>query len=217
MTTSRRDKTVMQIDSIIFDLDGTLWDSVDEVVLTWNRVLARYPGLRAPINRVEQESLMGLQMDEIARRLFPAEPSERQTELMEECVHEENRYLYQHGGRLYPDVECTLAELHAHYLLYIVSNCQSGYIESFLHAHRLSGYFDGFLCFGDTGLSKGENIKKIIDDRHLTRPVYIGDTMGDQKSADFAGIPFIYASYGFGKSDHYTGILQRFSDLAEWI
>ena len=207
----------MQIDSIIFDLDGTLWDSVDEVILTWNRVLARYPGLRGPIDRAEQESLMGLQMDEIARRLFPSEAPERQAALMEECVQEENRYVYLHGGRLYPDVERTLTALHVRYPLYIISNCQSGYIESFLHAHNLSGCFDGFLCFGDTGLSKGENIRKLIADKRLLHPVYIGDTLGDQESADFAGIPFIFASYGFGKPDHYAGIIRRFSDLAQWV
>ena len=157
----------MQYDSILFDLDGTLWDSVDEIVSIWNAVIARYPGLRPPITRQEQESVMGLQMDEISRRLFPKEAPERQASLLEECIQAENRYLYDHGATLYPAVPEVLRQLKRRYRLYIVSNCQSGYIEAFLHAHGLEDTFDGFLCFGDTGRGKAENIAEAVSYTHL--------------------------------------------------
>mgnify|MGYP002626179227 CR=1 FL=1 len=203
----------MKTDGILFDLDGTLWDSVPEILLTWNRVIAGIPGLRAPIDRREQESVMGLQMDEIARRLFPGQPSDRQTELMEACVQEENKYLYQHGGTLYPGVRETLTVLHKKFPLYIVSNCQSGYIEAFLHAHRLEDAFDGFTCYGDTMRSKGENMRALADQYGLRAPVYVGDTQGDLDAAEFAKIPFVYAAYGFGHPVHWDEIINQFSDL----
>ena len=199
----------MQIDSIIFDLDGTLWDSVDEVILTWNRVLARYPGLREPIDRAEQESLMGLQMDEIARRLFPSEAPERQAALMEECVQEENRYLYLHGGRLYPDVERTLTALHVRYPLYIISNCQSGYIEIMMKHLDLNDYVTDKICHGDNGLSKAENIKLMNRKHGLKRSVYVGDTIMDANACIEANEPFIFASYGFGHVDDYDFIIDE--------
>lgn len=207
----------MPFDSILFDLDGTLWDSVDEIVATWNTVIKRYPGLRAPITRVEQESVMGLQMDEIAKKLFPTEPPARQMALMEECIQEENQYLEEHGGTLYPDVVAILEYLHRRYKLFIVSNCQCGYIEAFLKAHRLADHFDGFLCYGETKKSKGENIKQVIVQFGLTHPVYVGDTIGDQKSAQYAGIPFIYASYGFGRVDNFDTKIDSFHELRSVI
>lgn len=205
----------MNVDSIIFDLDGTLWDSVDEVVMTWNRVLARHPGLRCPITKSEQESLMGLQMDEIARRLFVNQPSDVQTALMDECIQEENHYLLQNGARLYPGVMETLTVLKQNFRLFIVSNCQSGYIEAFLSAHKLKHLFDGFLCFGDTGTSKGENIKTIIQRNHLQHPIYVGDTQGDLNAAKFAGIPFIYAAYGFGSVERCNRSISAFGELPD--
>lgn len=203
----------MKIDSILFDLDGTLWDAVDAIVATWNTVLARHPGLREPITRGEQEAVMGLQMDEIASRLFPNEPPARQMALMEECVIEENKYLYAHGGTLYPGVVETLEQLHQKYPLYIVSNCQSGYIETFLHAHNLEPHFDGFICYGDTKLSKGENNRLLIQRYDLKHPIYVGDTAGDQKSAKDAEIPFVYAAYGFGHPDIYDAKISSFAEL----
>ena len=203
----------MKTDAILFDLDGTLWDSVPEVLMTWNQLISRYPGLRAPITRDEQQSLMGLQMDEIARRVFPKESSARQAALMEECVLEENNYLYNHGARLYPDVPETLKSLYRHYPLLIVSNCQSGYIEAFLHAHQLERYFTDYISFGDTGQSKGENLKTICRKHAFLNPVYVGDTQGDQDAADFAEIPFIYAAYGFGGSSRYYAKIDQFADL----
>lgn len=156
---------------------------------------------------------MGLQMDEIARKLFPKEPPARQTALLEECVLEEQKYLYDHGGTLYPGVVETLEQLHKKYPLYIVSNCQSGYIETFLHAHSLESYFDGFACYGDTKLSKGENNRLLIQRYGLQRPVYVGDTAGDQKSALDAGIPFVYAAYGFGQVAEYDAKIESFGAL----
>ena len=36
-----------------------------------------------------------------------------------------------------------------------------------------------------------------MKEKNLKFPVYVGDTRGDQESAIEAGIPFIFAAYGF--------------------
>lgn len=205
----------MHIDSIIFDLDGTLWDSVDEIILTWNLVISRHSGLRLPISRKEQESVMGLQMNEIADRLFPSLPPADRMLLMEECILEENQYLSDHGGKLYPDVQETLEHLGENYRLFIVSNCQSGYIEAFLKAHRLGHIFEGFLCYGDTKKCKGENNRQVVEQYHLQYPVYVGDTLGDQMAAQYAGIPFVFAEYGFGQAENFVASVSSFRALAD--
>ena len=205
----------MHVDSILFDLDGTLWDAVDGILLTWNQVIARHPGVRMPISREEQESVMGLQMDEISRRLFPNISPNQQASLMQECMDEENEYLRKHGGTLYQYVEETLAALHRTLQLYIVSNCQSGYIEAFLSAHALEEYFDGYTCFGDTGMGKDENIKIIANTYQLTNPVYVGDTQGDLEAARHAGIPFLFAEYGFGSVENYDYRIHTFDELIQ--
>lgn len=207
----------MQYDSILFDLDGTLWDSVDEIVSVWNAVIARHPGLRPPITRQEQESVMGLQMDEISRRLFPGETPARQAALMEECILEENQFLYEHGATLYPKVPEVLRTLKTRYRLYIVSNCQSGYIEAFLYAHGLEDAFDGFLCFGDTGRGKGLNITEVVRSNGLRHPVYIGDTLGDAQAAQTAGVPFIFARYGFGHVERFEAAVDSFTELGSLL
>lgn len=205
----------MYADGIIFDLDGTLWDSTPEILTTWQLVLDRHPGLRAPITAEELQGLMGLPMTEIARRLFPKEDAETQMALMNECCQVENEYLAEHGARLYPDLINTLQKLKESHKLFIVSNAQSGYIEAFLTAHKLWELFDDHLAFGDTGNSKGENNLEVIRRNGLKHPVYVGDTQGDLQSAIDAGIPFIFCAYGFGSAAHYDEKIDRFSDLAD--
>ena len=200
-------------DAILFDLDGTLWDSVDEILFAWNRVILSHPGVREPISRAEQESCMGMQMDDLADRIFPGHPPALRHELMQECMQAENRYLWEHGGRLYPELEAVLERLHTSYRLFIVSNCQSGYIEAFLHAHSLAPFFSGYLCFGDTGLSKCENITRIVRDNRLRHPIYVGDTQLDRDAARSASIPFVYAAYGFGTVSDHDGVIATVSDL----
>lgn len=200
-------------DGMIFDLDGTLWDATKAICDTWNIVLSNYPGIREPITIRELKGCMGMLLDDISRKLFPDEGPELQKELITKCCELEVEYLSEYGANLYPMLEETLSVLSEKYKLYIVSNCQSGYIESFFKGHGLKEYFDDYICAGDTGMEKGNNIKLIINRNNLKNSVYVGDTTGDLKSARIAGIPFVYAEYGFGSVNEYEYIIHEFTDL----
>ena len=122
---------------IIFDLDGTLWDSSEGVSKTWSLVLNKYDYERKEVTVEDLHICMGKQLDEIGEILFPNLSSEVRKNLMHECCTLENEYLGEHGGKLYLKVEETLKELSKKYKLFIVSNCQDGYIECFFKAHKL--------------------------------------------------------------------------------
>ncbi|MDE6909581.1 MAG: HAD family hydrolase [Lachnospiraceae bacterium] len=204
------------IEAVIFDLDGTMWDALDGIRMTWNQVVANHPEYRKdPISSEELEGCLGLPMTDIAVKLFPNTTAEQQQKLMDECCALENAYLSEHGGVLYPKLEETLTELKKNYKLFVVSNCQQGYIESFIKAHRLAGCFDDIECWGNNLLPKGENNKLIMKRNGVTKAVYVGDTAGDEESARVAGIPFIFAKYGFGEAKAPDYILEEFSKLPE--
>jgi phosphoglycolate phosphatase len=205
----------MNIDSIIFDLDGTLWDSTDVVLKAWNYILQNNDKAKASITREDMESIMGLQAHQIGTKLFPYLENEDSTKLVKYCCEEEKEFLLKEGGNLYPDLEFVLEKLSEQYSLFIVSNCECGYIETFLEYHKLGKYFKDIECAGNTGMVKGENIKKIIKRNHLDRPVYVGDTQGDCDGAMLADIPFVFASYGFGSVENYDYIIKDLIDVVE--
>lgn len=122
----------MKVESLIFDMDGTLWDSAANVAASWTEVLEKQKDIDRVVTESDIQSVMGLPMDEIAARLFSEVSPARQMEIMDACGDYENEYLRKHGGRLYDGVAETLEKLSGTHRLFIVSNCQSGYIEAFL-------------------------------------------------------------------------------------
>ncbi len=183
---------------ILFDLDGTLWDSAEGVVRAWNFALAQ-------MNRPERTTLdemyrmMGKTTGQIAGVLFPGEEPETGVRILERCMKTENDYLREHGGRLFDGLEDTMRSLKEKgYFLGIVSNCEEGYIEAFLAFHGLEGLFDDTESYGHTGHEKGYNIRLMAKRNRLTEAFYLGDTQGDCDAAGEAGIPFLHAAYGFG-------------------
>ncbi|MCH3986980.1 MAG: HAD family hydrolase [Lachnospiraceae bacterium] len=203
-------------DGILFDLDGTLWDSRDGVLKAWNEVISLHPEVeRGPLTREEILPCFGLPMNEIRDRLLKDAAPEARERVMEAMCAHENEYLLAHGGILFPDLEDTLAYLAARFPLFIVSNCQDGYIQAFLGAHRLGKYFKDTECWGRTHVGKDGSIRILEDRNHLKQAVYIGDTAGDEKSARKAGLPFIFAAYGFGKAAAPDAVIARVSSLKE--
>ena len=73
-------------------------------------------------------------------------------------------------------------------------------------------YVTDIECFGDTLLSKGENIKLVIERNGFENAIYVGDTIGDYNATVFAGIPFVFVKYGFGKVE---GAWKEVDDIRE--
>ena len=204
--------------AIIFDLDGTLWDSRNEVVPIWNLVFSRYPEIPVRITEEDMLRFMGRTIWDIAAELLPELSPEARNRIMRECSVEETRYLRKHGATLFPRLKETLDKLQTlGYPLYIVSNCQDGYIEAFLEAHHLADYFHDFECPGRTGLSKGQNIKLVMERNQLKKVVYIGDTLGDYSATQEANVPFIHASYGFGQVPEAKYRLREIAELPQLL
>lgn len=202
---------------IIFDMDGTLWDSAEGVAKSWTRIVNREYDKTRVITVEDIHGIMGKTIDKIAEALFPELSEEPRLELLDKCCKDENAYLREHGGVLYPALEETLTELKKDYHLYIVSNCQSGYIEAFLDHYGFGHYFEDIECFGNNGLQKGENICRLAERNNLTEAVYVGDIQGDYDATMEAGLPFIHAAYGFGTIAQEVSAIQAFEELPEVV
>jgi len=183
--------------AVIFDLDGTLWDTMERVLPVWNEVFARYPDQAKPLTREDMAGFMGLTLEQIAAKWMPNLALRDGLSILEECSREESAVLRETGGSLYPGVPEILEALTLRYDLFLVSNCQQGYLDAFLDVHGVRRFFRKALC-ADTGRSKAENIRTLLLEYRLPRAVYVGDTPTDKIASITEGIPFIYAAYGFG-------------------
>lgn len=191
---------IMKFENIIFDVDGTLWDTTKTVADSWNHAVETLGYPPAGITGEQLKNEFGKTMDVIAEDLFPHLPLPERDVLMEACCRYEDEFLERLDiPPLYPDIRETIAALSGTHRLFIVSNCQSGYIELFLRKTGLEKYITDIECFGNTKKTKGENIRLVMDRNFPGSTCYVGDTAGDQKAAAQAGIPFIFASYGFGQ------------------
>lgn len=202
---------------IIFDMDGTLWDSSEGVAASWAEIVNKVYDENRVITAEDVQRVMGRTMDRIADALFPDLSKEERLELIKKCCTYENEYLSIHGGTLYPDLEDTLKVLQEDYDLYIVSNCQAGYIEAFLGYYGFGKYFKDIECYGNTGFQKSENIRILVERNHLEQAVYVGDIQGDYDAATAAGLLFIHAAYGFGTIAQEVPKIDTFRDLIEVV
>ena len=201
------------MDGIIFDVDGTIWDATEVVARTWTHYVKEHTQLNTVITAPMLKSLFGQLLPDISRQLFPSLSQEDQLKLIDILCKKEHEALKKEGAPVYENMEEVLKELSGRFPLFIVSNCQCGYIEVMMKGAGMEPYIKDFLCFGQTQTSKDQTILKLMEKNNLTSPVYVGDTQGDADSCKKAGIPFIFAEYGLGdvKEDYPT--IHSFSEL----
>lgn len=204
-------------DSIIFDLDGTIWDSTEKVAMAFNEVLKnKYPEVTDEVTSKKLKGLFGQLLDDIGIKLFKSVTPDKAIKVIHDCCDYECDYLAEHGNDLYQGIEQTIQELYKRYKLFIVSNCQEGYIQCLFKAHpQLEKYFTDFEYPGRSGRDKADNIKMVVERNNLKAPVYVGDTAGDANAAKEAGLPFIHARYGFGQVDEYEAVIDSPMDLID--
>lgn len=194
-------------------MDGTLWDSSENVAKSWDMAIAETDYVRDPLTMEDMQRVMGKTMDKIAEILFPDVSEEKRIELLDLCCQKENDYLREHGGNLYPKLRETMEELKKSFHLYIVSNCQSGYIEAFLDHYQLWDLFEDIECYGNNQQVKSYNIRFLAERNSLDRAAYVGDIQGDYDATKEAGYQFIHAAYGFGTIDEEVPAIKSLSEL----
>lgn len=199
---------------IIFDVDGTLWDTTDVVARAWQRAVDEVGVVCEPITGEILKKEFGKTMNLIADSLFKNATEVEKEKIMDLCCQYEHEDLHNYeGSLLYPNVKETLITLSKDHEVYVVSNCQSGYIELFLEKNGLTSYVTDIECYGNTGMPKGENLKLIMARNELTEAIYVGDTKGDYEATRVAGIPFIFVGYGFGDIDTYEYRVNAIDEL----
>jgi phosphoglycolate phosphatase len=187
-----------EIDSIIFDLDGTLWDASIACSMAWNKSFEQC-GYNIKINRKLIKKISGSPLNIVLTQYFTFINKIDYDKIIKLYKENEPIFMNNIGGKLFPNEMDTLKILSKYKKLFIVSNCLKGYIENFIEKNRLNKIFTGYKSSGETGLEKTENIKIVMEEHKLKLPIYIGDTQWDYEASRNNHILFVYAKYGFGK------------------
>ncbi len=204
-------------DAMIFDVDGTLWDTTQLCADAWNEVIRKNSDLPADVTADQLKGLFGKPMDVIFHTIWPQADEEEREKLARLCEEHENHVLETRSGIPYSAVKKTMARLAEEMPLFIVSNCQSGYIERCMKGLDIESYITDFACFGDNPVSKGQNILEVMHRNGLKNPIYVGDTQSDADACEEAGIRICYAAYGFGEVEAPDTVITSFDELLTMI
>ena len=204
-------------DSLIFDLDGTLWDTCEACAIAWNNVVNRNEIEFRKVSASDVRSVTGKPHAECIKTVFSSLSNEEISILIDETMIEDNVAIKEMGGELYEGVSEGLNTLNEYYDLFIVSNCQSGYIENFLSQNKFENLFKDYLCWGDTNESKPLNTAAVITKNNLQNPVFIGDMEGDYEAARVCELEFYQVTYGFGIPMEGCKTIESFPELVEML
>ena len=208
----------MHFDSLIFDMDGTLWDNVNSYVNAWNTAFQR-TGFDVLVSRGEMLGLMGKEVGKMMDAIVPGTSEDRKTELMY-AVFDAYHELFE-AGQIFPtiylDVLEGLEKLAKKYKILLLSNCEEGGLVKFMKYTGTTHLITDYMEYGQNFKPKSFNLQLLIDRNNLKSTVYIGDTAGDSRQTRMAGIPFAYVSYGFGETDDFDLKFDSFGELTEYF
>ena len=190
------------VDSIGFDLDGTLWDFAAKYAIYFGEAVEGMEGVHQP-TIPEVYAVTGLPAIAYVETLFPElKDADESIKLKIFRRAEKNGCdaILREGGRLYDGLEEMLQTLSSKYKLFIASNCEPTYLNNFLEFYGFRHYFSDIICqdmrIGKT--TKGQNIRTVMQRNGFCSTVFVGDAQSDADAAQEAGVPFIWATYGYG-------------------
>lgn len=207
---------MLKPDSLIFDMDGTLWDNVDTYVISWNNGLQRR-GYHKQVSRDNILGLMGKEARVMLQSILPGATAEEQDHLFDAVIEEYQKLLDDMNPFIYEEVQTGLQQLSERYPLFLLSNCEEGGLVNFMRHTKTTPLFLDYMEHGMNQQPKHHNLRLLMEKHRLKAPVYIGDTDSDSYQSMLAGVPFIFVSYGFGVTDNYTLKFDSFTALKSYF
>jgi phosphoglycolate phosphatase len=203
-------------DSIIFDMDGTLWDAVDTYARSWNDVFGDL-GIDITVPSADLAKMVGWEGKKVIGQIMPDFDEPKRLEIYALVNAKRHELLPAHGGVLYDGVKEGLHLLSQKYPLFILSNCAKGIIRLFIDWAGIDEHITDEIAYGINFMPKHHNIKLLADKHNLKTPLYVGDTSGDGEQSRLAGIPFVFMTYGFGETDDYDLKFDDFTSFTDYF
>lgn len=216
----------MTTPAVVFDLDGTLVDSVPDIAAAVNR-MARRHGL-APFRQAEIAAMVGDGAAALVDRAFAARHQPMAATAVAEFLLE-YRAEPVRGTRSYPHVAAVLAALRADgYRLAVCTNKPEHLARTILEHLNLDAFFAA-IGGGDSFPTRKPDPAHLLNTLRIAggapeQAVMVGDHHNDIQAACGAGMASIFAGWGYGDSGMASGtargtvwrataLARRFEDL----
>lgn len=209
----------------IFDFDGTLVDSVEDVIISFNKALEihNFPTL----TREEYLDRLGGNIDEIISLILKDNSSAENIELVK-ATYLKLYYASQNNHTVpFPNVHGLLELLQARGILLAINSNRkndslNGYVEKFfsdIHFVAVEGHNQDYP-------SKPSQfaVNMIMEKCNLNKDdcIYIGDSITDIRTAQNAGIECLLVRWGYGRKDAFendypTEIIGNASEILKYF
>lgn len=182
---------------VIFDLDGTLWETANATLKAANEIAKEYDLPPFKIETINKG--MGYSKEDVAKIYMPNLDIKTSMHYIDLIAEKNISLINKDNVKIYDGVKETIKVLSKQYKLGIVTNNNTKYAEKFLEVSDLKKYFTDYLGAIDINASKGEAIKLVCQRNNEKNSYYVGDIKNDMLASMEAGVTFIHARYGFGK------------------
>ncbi|THF63718.1 phosphoglycolate phosphatase [Pseudothauera nasutitermitis] len=191
-------------DAVLFDLDGTLLDTIADLADGVNGMLAE---LGRPVRPLEEiHSFVGKGIANLVRRSLTENAHASEAEI-DAALPVFRRHYARVNGRnttIYPGVRETLDTLRAQgRRLAVVTNKSTAFTDPLLAHMGLSGFFEAVVS-GDTLPTRKPDPEMVVHacallDVEPARALMIGDSINDSLAARAAGVPVLLVRYGYSE------------------
>ncbi len=201
---------------IIFDMDGTLWDTSYTTLEAANIIASKYDEVKEFDMKTITDG-MGLGSIENALNYFPYLDSDLGIKYLEEIIDTNVNIIKNKGAKIYDGVEDVIKDLSKKYKLGIITNSNDDYVKVFFKTSNLEQYFSDYMGAASYGITKSEAIRKMVERNNEKNSYYVGDIKKDMDATLEAGIEFIHAKYGFEPTLEYKYYIESITDLPKLL
>ncbi|MDD3323844.1 MAG: HAD family hydrolase [Sulfurospirillaceae bacterium] len=188
---------------IIFDMDGTLIDSSQAMTNSVNFVRQRIGLL--PIAKDDLEYYINIPDQNLSRIFYNTD-----TYSVEQRAMFTEHYLKSapQSISLYAGVSEMLQKLQESFILAIATNAYDCFAKNMTESLKIDSYFSHIVGANNVSEPKpsAQMLEFILKEANCShqKAIVVGDSIKDELSAQNAKIPFIFAEWGYGKSDSAT-------------
>lgn len=191
----------------LFDLDGTLVDTLPDIAAALNRLLVRQGCAAVPVTHVRDWVGTGsrtLIATALGAQGRTASAAELDALLVEYAADYERHAVVE--SRLYPGAEALLAALRERQVrLAIVTNKLSAIAREVLAGVGIAQHFELVVGFDDVPVGKPDPASLLLAARRLATPaadcLFIGDSRNDVAAARAANMPVVAVSHGYNHGE----------------